>query len=105
MQPDICVICDRSKIDEKGCIGALDLIIAILSPGNSAKEMKDKYSIYEESGVKEYWIIYPGEKSIMRFVLNEQEKYIGLQPLTKDDIISTPILEGLEMSLAEIFDE
>lgn len=104
VQPDICVICDKSKIDAKGCLGAPDLIIEILSQGNTKKEMKDKYSIYEESGVKEYWIIYPGEKSMMRFVLNEQGKYIGLQPLTEDDTVTTPILPGLEISLMEVFE-
>ena len=103
VQPDICVICDKSKIDTKGCIGAPDLIIEILSPGNSKKEMKEKFSIYEETGVLEYWIVYPDEKSILRYILNEHGKFIGLQPLTEDDIINTPILEGLDIYLADIF--
>jgi Uma2 family endonuclease len=105
VQPDICVICDKNKIDIKGCIGAPDLIIEIVSPGNSKKEMKDKYSIYEEAGVKEYWIIHPEEKSVLRFILNETGKYIGLQPLTDDDIITSPILKGLEIQLSDIFKE
>ena len=105
VQPDICVICDKNKIDEKGCIGAPDIIIEILSPGNSKKEMKDKFSVYEESGVKEYWIIYPDDKSISRFILNDQGKYIGLQPLTEDDVLTTPILQGLEINLADIFEK
>ncbi len=56
VQPDICIICDEEKIDDLGCIGAPDLIIEILSKGNSNKEMKNKYELYEENGVKEYWI-------------------------------------------------
>ncbi len=103
VQPDICVICDKNKIDAKGCIGAPDLIIEILSPGNTKKEMKEKFSIYEESGVKEYWIVYPDEKSILRYILNEHEKFIGLQPLTEDDTINTPILEGLDIHLSDVF--
>lgn len=51
VQPDICVICDDSKIDTRGCIGAPDLIVEILSPGNTTREMKDKFDLYEESGV------------------------------------------------------
>ncbi len=105
VQPDICVICDLSKLDKKGCIGAPDLIIEILSPGNSAKEMKDKYSIYEECGVKEYWMIFPEDKTLFRYILNESGKYFGIQPLIEGDILTTPILEGLEIKLTDVFKE
>ena len=60
----ICVICDEKKIDERGCVGAPDLIIEIVSPGNSKREMKTKYELYEENGVREYWIANPLEKNI-----------------------------------------
>ena len=105
VQPDMCVICDKSKIDIKGCVGAPDLIIEIISPGNSKKELKDKYSIYQESGVKEYWILNPAEKNVLRFILNEQGIYVGLQPLTEDDILVTPILENLKIDLQDVFQE
>src|ERR1700733_7887807 len=48
VQPDISVICDENKLDEKGCCGAPDLIVEILSPGNSKKEVRLKYELYEE---------------------------------------------------------
>ncbi len=105
VQPDICVICDKTKLDKKGCIGAPDFIIEILSPGNSRKEMKEKYEIYEEAGVKEYWLIHPDEKMVQRFVLNEQGKYIGLKPLVEDDIVTTMVLAGLEINLVDVFEE
>jgi Uma2 family endonuclease len=105
VQPDICVICDKTKLDAKGCIGAPDFIIEILSPGNSRKEMKEKYEIYEEVGVKEYWLIHPEEQMVQRFVLNEQGKYIGLQPLVVDDIATTTILQGLEINLVDVFED
>jgi Uma2 family endonuclease len=105
IQPDICVICDKNKLDVQGCIGAPDLIIEILSPGNSKKEMRDKFQVYEEAGVREYWIIHPVEKMLQRFVLNEQGKYIGLQPLVEDDIATTEVLQGLEINLMDIFEE
>ncbi|MEM6299864.1 MAG: Uma2 family endonuclease, partial [Bacteroidota bacterium] len=76
VQPDLCVICDPEKIDEQGCNGAPDLIIEILSPGNSKKEMKIKYALYEECGVKEYWVIYPTEESLLQFVLDQNGKYV-----------------------------
>ena len=104
VQPDICVICDPAKLDDRGCLGAPDLIIEILSPGNSKKEMKDKYEIYQETGVLEYWLVSPIERSVQVFQLNEQGKYIGIQPFVEDDIITTPILPGLAINLMEVFE-
>jgi len=105
VQPDICVICDKSKIDEKGCIGAPDLIIEILSPGNSKKEMKIKYALYEESGVREYWVVYPSEQSLFQFVLNEGEKFVLKAVFTEDEVFNAHIFPELEIDLAEIFAE
>ena len=75
VQPDLCVICDTEKLDEQGCNGAPDWIIEILSKGNSKKEMQIKYALYAESGVSEYWLIYPYEQAVYQFVLNEQGIY------------------------------
>lgn len=69
VQPDICIICDPNKLDDKGCIGAPDWIIEILSPGNSKKELNEKYRLYEENGVQEYWIVHPNDQTIAVFEL------------------------------------
>ena len=69
VQPDICVICDKAKLDKKGCIGAPDLVIEILSPGNTKKEMKDKFEVYEEAGVREYWIVQSTDKNVLVYTL------------------------------------
>jgi len=53
VQPDLCVVCDHKKLEKQGCNGAPDLVIEILSPSNSKIEIRDKYAVYEESGVKE----------------------------------------------------
>jgi len=103
VQPDLCVICDPAKLDDKGCIGAPDLAIEILSPGNSKTEMKDKFDLYEEAGVLEYWIVFPGERSVQIFNLNEEGRYIGLQPNIESDIVTTPIIPGLEVDLKDVF--
>ena len=102
IQPDLCVICDRSKIDEKGCIGAPDLIIEILSPGNSKKEMDIKYDLYEENAVQEYWIVNPSEKTIAIFVL-QNEKYIGIKPLIQDSKLQSPTFPNLKFAVKKIF--
>ena len=75
VQPDICVICDLSKIDNRGCCGAPDMIVEILSPSTTKKDVYDKFALYEESGVKEYWIVYPQDKAVNIFLLQEDGKY------------------------------
>jgi Uma2 family endonuclease len=75
VQPDICVICDLSKLDERGCCGAPDMIVEILSPSTNKKDVTDKFNLYEESGVREYWIVYPLEQVIHVFLLQENGKY------------------------------
>ena len=103
VQPDICVICDPSKIDLKGCIGAPDIVVEILSPGNNQKELQNKYEVYEETGVKEYWIISPQDKTFMKYTLGEDIKYIPSRLLTTGDMVITPILPGFELNLEEVF--
>ena len=71
VQPDICVVCDSEKIDKRGCEGAPDLVIEILSPDNSKKEMKFKYALYEEAKVPEYWIIDPDHQNVLVYVLKD----------------------------------
>jgi Uma2 family endonuclease len=75
VQPDICVVCDIAKLDERGCCGAPDLIVEILSPSTIKKYVTENFTLYEESGVKEYWIVHPGEKAITAFLLQEDGKY------------------------------
>ena len=103
VQPDICIICDESKIDSRGCCGAPDLVIEILSPGNSKKEIRLKYELYEEAGVKEYWIVNPEEENIVVFVLNEEGKFSGLKMYAGDDNIQSFAVPGLNINLTEIF--
>lgn len=103
VQPDLCFICDPGKLDARGCIGPPDLIIEVLSPGNSKKEMKDKFELYEESGVAEYWIVFPDFQTIQVFQLNRQGKYIGLPPSVSGDVLTTPVVPALAMNVGEIF--
>jgi Uma2 family endonuclease len=103
VQPDICVICDPSKLDDRGCVGAPDIIIEILSPGNSKKELENKYEVYEESGVKEYWLIVPEVPAVFQYALGQDGHYAGARPLTADHILTTSILPGFELNLEEVF--
>lgn len=102
VQPDICVICDESKVDYRGCLGAPDLVIEIISPGNSKKEVDNKFDLYQESGVKEYWIVQPGEKNVLIFTLNDSGFFVGLKPAT--DKFRSTLFPELEIDLKEVFD-
>jgi Uma2 family endonuclease len=103
VQPDICVICDPTKLDSRGCLGAPDIIIEILSPGNSKTELKNKYEVYEESGVKEYWLIVPEMPAAFVYILNPDGRYAGVRPSFDEIVLTTPILPGFELDLAEVF--
>jgi len=75
IQPDLSIICDESKLDNKGCRGAPDWIIEILSPSSKLMDMEVKRKLYEQHGVKEYWIIHPEERYVMIYLLDFQRKY------------------------------
>ncbi len=102
VQPDLCVVCDSNKLDDKGCIGAPDLIIEILSPGNSKREMTLKFDLYEENSVLEYWIVNQYDKTILIYVL-QNGKYIGLKPFTEDCILESPTFPKLKFLINNIF--
>ena len=108
VQPDIVVVCDPSKIDERGIIGAPDLAIEVLSPSNTRLMMSTKFDLYEEAGVKEYWVVYP-KSGVTVFLLQDNGKY---DRGTTYDIVYMPdakipvhTIEGLKISLKELFEE
>ena len=102
IQPDICIVCDPEKLEERGCTGAPDLIVEILSPTSSKRDLKDKFVLYEESGVAEYWVIYPAEETLEVFRLNNAGKYHLENICVKDDIVKTRSLK-LQIDLKEVF--
>jgi len=103
LQPDICIICDLSKLDDRGCIGAPDIVIEILSPGNNAKELKNKYEVYEESGVKEYWVVSPQDDTFIIYTLIDG-KYDASRLMVAGDTITSPLLQKFSLNLADLFE-
>lgn len=75
IQPDVCIICDPVKLDEQGCAGTPDTVIEVLSKGNIDRDTHEKFFLYEESGVPEYWIVSPGEKTVTCYRLNAEGPY------------------------------
>ncbi len=106
VQPDLSVICDKNKLTKQGCDGAPDWIIEILSPGNSKKDMLLKYELYQENGVNEYWLVYPYEKAIHQFILNEETQLYQLHQMYAQNGIITPrLFPDLKIELADVFTE
>jgi Uma2 family endonuclease len=104
VQPDLCVICDPHKIDEKGCLGAPDWVVEILSAGNSKREMQLKYQLYLESGVREYWLVYPYEKAVHQFVLNTETDSYQLHAMYGEDDCAVPVIfPACRIGLEEVF--
>jgi Uma2 family endonuclease len=104
VQPDLCVICDKSKIDFRGCLGAPDLIVEILSPSNTQIELTKKFDLYESNLVKEYWIVYPYEGTIQLYTLSESGKYSSQRPMSSGDLLRSKVLEGFELHVDSIFE-
>jgi Uma2 family endonuclease len=102
VQPDLCIICDPNLLDEQGCKGAPNLVVEILSPGNTNHEMQTKFDLYEESGVKEYWIVESNVHVIFIYSL-QNGKYVGLRPFIENMQIESPLFPELKIPVSEIF--
>ncbi len=101
VQPDISIICDPEKIDEKGCIGAPDLIVEILSPSTASKDQVRKRRLYERHGVSEYWLIHPTERYAHILALKDG-KYQLVRVFDDEDTLESKIFPGLAVKFAEI---
>lgn len=104
VQPDLCVICDQSKLDDKGCIGAPDWVIEIISKGNTKKELTAKFDLYQENGVREYWVVQMGDETVTVFDLVD-EKYQYRKIYSNDELAPVGIFSDFEVDLAKIFAE
>ncbi|MFN0292029.1 Uma2 family endonuclease [Pedobacter helvus] len=103
LQPDLCVVCDKSKLDDKGCLGAPDLVVEILSPGNNKKELLNKYNVYEEFGVKEYWVVSPGEQTLMIYTLDDMGKFQPSKLFTLSEEVGSTVLPDFVLKIDDVF--
>ena len=101
VQPDLCVICDKSKIVTQGIDGAPDLVVEILSPSNRQIEMHEKFEAYQASLVREYWIIHPEEEWMLQYVLNENHLFDLHKKYKNLSRIASVIFPELVVEVAE----
>ena len=102
VQPDLVVVCDRKKLDDKGCKGVPDLVIEILSPYTAHKDLNEKFRLYERVGVKEYWIAHPQDRTVMVF-RREGENFDRHAMSAGEDRIEVPLLGELTVDLKQSF--
>ena len=105
VQPDVLVVCDKSKLDDKGCNGAPDLVIEITSPTTARTDLTVKFDLYQKHGVKEYWIVHPVEKTVMVFKLQADGRYGAPDRYGDDGKVSVPLVGDLIIDLADLFAE
>ena len=106
VQPDISVICNRSKLTPMGCTGPPDWIIEILSPYTSRKDMSLKYELYQRHGVREYWVVDPGNRYVHVYLLDRTGRYpADPEVFLRERVVPCTVLEGLVIDLSRIFAE
>lgn len=105
VEPDIVVICDKSKLDDEGCKGAPDLIVEIVSPSTARKDKLEKFNLYEKFGVKEYWLVEPESKIVSVFTLQDNKRYGRPEIYTDEDKIKVSIFNDLIIDLKAVFQE
>ena len=101
VQPDISVICDKSKLTDKGCTGSPDMIVEVISPFNPSNDYVRKLNLYEQFKVKEYWIINPMRKNILVYTLTDNG-YDAPISYTFEDKIKVNIYDNLEIDFNSI---
>ena len=105
IQPDICVVCDLTKLDDRGCIGAPDLIVEVLSPSTMRQDWNRKFGLYEKAGVREYWIVDPKAKTVSAFIMQPDGNFDNGTVYECNQKAPVFIFEGLEIDLNELFEE
>jgi Uma2 family endonuclease len=102
LEPDLLVVCDPAKLDKRGCNGAPDLVIEILSPSTARNDKVVKLNKYQNAGVREYWIVEPDTQTVLICVLDAGGRYIFS---SYDDTGRAPVsvLPGCEIDLGAVF--
>jgi Uma2 family endonuclease len=100
VEPDITVVCDPSKLDDRGCNGAPDLVIEIVSPSTGRYDRIVKFNKYRKAGVREYWIVDPEQKDVFVYVLKNGE-YTAIN-YADTDTVPVTVLPGCEINLKTV---
>lgn len=104
IQPDITIVCDKTKIDEKGCNGSPDMVVEVISPSTMKKDMRDKLFLYQQHGIKEYWLVLPKDQTILVYKKTDDGVYEAAPEVyDSSDELTPSILPDLTISLDNVF--
>ena len=104
VEPVITVVCDRNKLDDHGCKGAPDLVIEILSPSTRRHDRLVKLGLYQQAGVREYWIVDPKDQSVQVLLLRNG-LLLPHEDYGRKDIAKVNVLDGCFIELSRVFPE
>lgn len=106
VQPDITVVCDSTKLDERGCRGAPDWVIEVLSPSTAAKDQIQKLAVYERAGVPEVWLVHPTDRIVTVYTQSDAKPGYG-KPAIHETVatLSPGLFPDLAMDWALVFPE
>ncbi len=103
VEPDITVVCDKSKLDDKGCKGAPDMIIEVISPSSGKMDRYIKFNKYESAGIKVYWLVEPDQRLVSVFTIQPNGKYGRPEMYADVDKVKVSIFPDLEIDLSSVF--
>lgn len=104
LEPDLTIVCDRSKLTGRGYKGGPSLIVEILSPSSVKRDKIIKLDKYEKIGVKEYWIVDPESNLVDVFILQADGRYGRSEIYSSEDTIKVSIFSDLEIDLNSVFE-
>lgn len=99
VQPDVLVVCDKAKIDKRGCRGAPDFVVEVISPYTSVKDQVTKTALYERHKVREYWTVHPIDRLLTIRILGDNGSYPKSRIMELKDNVEIETLQGLKIDL------
>lgn len=105
VEPDISVVCDRSKLDKHGCKGAPDMIVEVLSPSTQRHDQLVKLNLYQRAGVREYWIVDPENKTVRVLLQTGDGSLRTHEVYSQVDVAKVNVLDGCFIELSKVFSE
>lgn len=104
VQPDLVVVCDEHKLDARGCRGAPDLVVEIISLSTAKKDLNEKFNLYECRGVKEYWVVFPRFQAIEVYYLENTGIYEKAGTYTAGEMLKSKLFPGLTVDVGRVFE-
>ena len=103
VEPDVSAICDRDKLSDRGCEGAPDFVVEVVSPSNGGMDYLTKLNLYRRAGVREYWICDPGRKRTMVYPLGAEDAAPVIYPFSEP--VASSVFPGFTMNFAHVIED